>query len=116
MDAIRRPVRIAAVITLMLAACQSDRAPEGITEAAPDLLATDAAACAAEGGRWGSALGSSLFVCYRTPRDAGKQCREADDCSTHCLARSRTCAPVTPFYGCHEVLTGPGQVATLCIE
>lgn len=113
---IRRHLRIAAVTMLMLAACQSDMAPEGLAEGPPDILAADAAACAADGGRWGPALGSTLFVCYRTPRDAGKLCREASDCSTHCLARSRTCAPVTPFYGCHEVLSGPGQISTLCVE
>lgn len=115
MEAIRKAMRIAAVTTLMLAACQSDTAPD-LTTAPPDLMATEASACAAEGGRWGPALGSSFFVCYRTPRDAGRSCSAAADCETHCLARSRTCAPITPFYGCHEILTRAGQVATLCVE
>lgn len=116
MRAIRRHLRIAAAATLMLAACQDDNAPEGLAEGPPDLLTREAAACAAEGGRWAPALSSSFFVCYRTPPDAGRQCSQASDCTTQCLARSRSCAPVTPFYGCHEVLTGPGRIATLCVQ
>ena len=112
---VRRRMRIAAAMMLMLAACQEDP-PDALTEGRPDILGESRAACEREGGRWGTALASGFFVCYRTPRDAGKSCRAASDCETHCLARSRTCAPIEPFYGCHEILTNSGLQATQCIQ
>ncbi|SEN68133.1 hypothetical protein SAMN04488011_105239 [Palleronia pelagia] len=70
-------------------------------------------ACTEDGGRWGRA-GESGFICYRTPRDANKSCTRESDCLGACLARSRTCAPITPLLGCHEILTDSGTRATEC--
>lgn len=79
------------------------------------LLAQQRAACAREGGRLQS-LPSGLVTCIRTTRDAGRACTGASDCEGVCLARSGTCAPITPLYGCHEVLLSPGSRVTQCLE
>ena len=115
----RRPltgIAIACAALLLLSACQED-GPLGSateTDAAPDLLADQRLSCERDGGRWGLRAGESLFVCFRNTRDANRSCGKDSDCEGFCLARSRTCAPVTPFLGCHEILTEGGQRATQC--
>lgn len=73
-------------------------------------------ACEAKGGKWGRAGATSAMTCFTPTRDAGKSCRRESDCSTLCLARSRTCAPVTPLFGCHPVLQDDGREVTLCTD
>ena len=83
----------------------------------PPALSAAAAACAKIGGRYASrGTGSSSYACFTTPRDAGKSCNKAGDCSTACLARSLSCAPLQPLFGCHEVLTDRGQRVTQCLD
>ena len=53
---------------------------------------------------------------FRQTRDAGKTCRRQTDCETECLARSRTCAPITPLFGCNPVLQADGREVNLCID
>lgn len=85
--------------------------------AIPPALSAAAAACAKSGGRYASrGTGSNVYACFTTPRDAGKSCNKSGDCSTACLARSLSCAPLQPLFGCHEVLTDRGQRVTQCIE
>jgi hypothetical protein len=79
------------------------------------LLAQQRAACAREGGRLQS-LASGLVTCIRQTGDAGRACTGASDCEGVCLARSGTCAPITPLYGCHEVLLSPGSRVTQCLD
>ncbi len=100
----------------LLTACLEDgqaaREPEFIF---PDLLSEQRMACERDGGRWGaSPAGGS--TCYRNLSDAGKQCTGEKDCQGVCLARSGTCSPVSPLFGCHEVLSNTGMVQTLCLE
>ena len=104
-------------LALTLAACQEDgpRA-SGETGGVPDLLAEQRDACEGTGGTFGVRTGGVLFTCYRPTADANQQCRAETDCESLCLARSRTCAPTTPFLGCHEILTNGGQRATQCIN
>lgn len=111
----RRHVVVAVVMSSMLAACQDDAPGAGSPS---EALGADAsrASCEAAGGNWGTAYGGSSNICFTTPRDAGQACAAQSDCETLCLARSRTCAPVKPFLGCHEVLTDGGGRATLCTE
>ena len=73
-------------------------------------------ACERDGGRWARAGGSVAMTCFRPTRDGGKSCRRESDCSTLCLARSRTCAPVTPLFGCHQVLQNDGRTVNLCLD
>ena len=72
--------------------------------------------CEKRGGNWGAAGKSKLKSCIRRTRDAGKQCRKQGDCESVCLARSNTCAPIKPLFGCNEILQKDGSRVTLCID
>ena len=49
-------------------------------------------------------------------RDGGKSCKRERDCEGLCLARSRTCAPIQPLFGCNDILQDNGVMVTLCID
>lgn len=108
---------VPALLAVTLAACQTD-APEPVAPGTfdPGLADRQRAACEADGGRWGAGGKSGALVCYRPAPDAGQSCRADGDCTGFCLARSRTCAPVTPFFGCNEVLNSAGVPQTICID
>ena len=82
----------------------------------------DAAAdpCTAAGGRMGTSLSGP--ICIRPAADAGSGCISNNDCESGiCLAGAPgdiagTCAPETPYLGCHDVMSGPGQRAALCVD
>jgi hypothetical protein len=118
---------------LGLSVSGSQSAAAGISESAADIgaAATSAlragaaqtpaaspeeATCIAEGGRWGKAGTSSAMACFRPAKDAGKACTAQSDCTTQCLARSRSCAPFWPIFGCTEVVQNDGRVVQLCLE
>ncbi|MEZ5751174.1 MAG: hypothetical protein R3D60_04135 [Paracoccaceae bacterium] len=83
----------------------------------PPMLAQQRAACAREGGELLSRGGrQGIYYCAHRTRDAGQRCDEASDCEGICLARSGTCAPLRPLFGCQEVFTDPGRRETLCME
>lgn len=73
-------------------------------------------ACERRGGRFMQAGQTGAMACVRTTRDAGKQCRRGSDCEGVCLARSGTCAPLTPLFGCHEILQNDGTRVTQCLD
>lgn len=81
----------------------------------PPMLAQQRAACTREGGQL-SSRGQGLFACVRPTSDGGTQCDAASACQGVCLARSRTCAPFEPMFGCQEVFTLPGRRETVCID
>lgn len=88
-----------------------------VAEPAPaPALSPAAQACLKRGGRWVGTGSSGLMACVRTTRDAGATCRRESDCQGYCLARSRTCAPYTPLFGCNEVLGPNGERTTICLE
>jgi hypothetical protein len=102
-------------------------APPADTQPPSDTLAEDAppatappsplaAACTERGGRPVLFGGGPAIVCAMPARDAGQRCSTGRDCQGLCLARSRTCAPVVPLLGCHDVLTDNGTPARQCIE
>lgn len=109
-----------ALLLAVLALSACDDAPEDDAAALPPvgerLVALQEAQCRDDGGRWGRTPSGSGYVCYRDTRDGNQSCLRATDCEGVCLARSRTCAPVTPYFGCHEVLTAGGVRATVCTE
>lgn len=116
MSAIRRILAVV-LCGFILVSCQEDGPDFSESETAiPDILSTERMACERDGGRWASALGNETFVCYRNLSDANKSCSTSNDCQGVCLARSRTCSPVEPFLGCHEVFSSSGLRQTLCIE
>ena len=72
--------------------------------------------CEKTGGQWAVAGQSGAYVCVTPTRDGGKICRKKTNCEGLCLARSGTCAPITPLIGCNEVLEKDGRRVTLCID
>src|SRR3989338_51308 len=81
----------------------------------PLVMTPEEQACFEKGGLWG-AVGSGGTACMYPTRDAGKQCRKESDCDGYCLARSGTCAPYPPMFGCNEIVQDDGVVVTLCID
>lgn len=102
------------VLALALAGCQTaPDAPEPVGAARVEL---ERLKCEKGGGIYGAASATGAFACIRQTRDAGKQCHKESDCEGRCLARSGTCAPLTPLFGCNEILTRDGKRMTLCID
>ncbi|MGH1329780.1 MAG: hypothetical protein ACRBBK_02775 [Paracoccaceae bacterium] len=117
----RRAVSILMVAGLALGACvpkdkESQELDTGLAGYNPKLFETQKADCIARGGQFGRGGLSGGYVCFETPRDAGKSCSKASDCESACLARSRTCSPIKPVFGCVDVLTQSGRPSTLCID
>ncbi|GLS88300.1 hypothetical protein GCM10010873_32740 [Cypionkella aquatica] len=90
--------------------------PPSEDAAAAPVLSPQEQACVKSGGRWSVAGKSGGMTCVRMLRDAGKSCRKQSDCEGSCLARSNTCAPITPLFGCNEILQNDGAMVTLCID
>jgi len=116
MSAMRR-ILTAGFMVIALVSCDDDDVDVPVSESIfPDILKQEREACEADDGRWGTAANGALFVCYRNQPDANQSCRVESDCAGFCLARSRTCSPIDPFYGCHQVLSKDGFPQTLCVE
>lgn len=82
----------------------------------PIPTSPEEAACRAKGGQWGRVGSLAAMTCYIPSKDAGKSCSRQSDCSSQCLARSRTCAPIWPIFGCSDVLQNDGTLVKLCID
>lgn len=116
-----RQLLLALLACISLAACQDegDEATLGYGLAGydPNAEQTQKAACEAKGGRFEKGGLGAFMVCYETPKDAGKRCTKSTDCSTGtCLARSQSCAPITPLFGCNEILDAEGRKFSLCTD
>lgn len=72
--------------------------------------------CEKQGGNWDDAGKTGAKACFKRTRDAGKQCRKQSTCESVCLARSGTCAPVKPLFGCNDILQDDGRRVTLCVD
>ena len=73
------------------------------------------AACIKKGGDFRKTGGGGYF-CLETTGDDGKSCTRASQCESACLARSQSCAPLKPLFGCNDVLTETGIRVTQCLE
>lgn len=73
-------------------------------------------ACERKGGKWFKVGKGDKRACVRQTRDAGKRCERESQCDGVCLARSRTCSPFKPLFGCNEILQDNGARVTLCLE
>lgn len=89
----------------------------------PDLAATPVTpksemqlACEKKGGKWYKVGKGDKRACVRQTKDAGKRCERESQCDSVCLARSGTCAPFKPMYGCNEILQDNGARVTLCLD
>lgn len=85
---------------------------------APPVVAKSPAhqLCEKKGGRWSMAGSAKASFCQTPTKDAGKSCRKETDCNGYCLAKSGTCAPYTPLFGCNDILTAEGRMITQCIN
>jgi hypothetical protein len=73
-------------------------------------------ACEKKKGKW-SRIGKGNFrACVFQTRDGGKRCEKESQCEGLCLARSGTCSPIKPLYGCNEILQDNGARVTLCLD
>lgn len=86
------------------------------TAQAPAPSSPEEARCLKSGGSWATAGDSGAKACVRLTRDGGKSCTRQSQCEGFCLARSRTCAPITPMFGCTEILQDDGREVTLCLD
>ena len=98
------------------AAAPGEVAAEPLVSEAEVEITKEQIKCEKQGGKWGKAGRSNGKACVKPVRDGGKQCRKESDCDSVCLARSRTCAPVKPLFGCNEILQDDGRRVTLCID
>jgi hypothetical protein len=80
------------------------------------VLSPEAVKCAKSGGTWAGVGKSGAQACVTQTRDAGKSCRKQTQCEGLCLARSGTCAPITPLFGCNDIFQADGRRVTLCID
>lgn len=89
----------------------------GAAETDPSNAAKQQASCEAKGGTWRQAGLLGLMTCITIPEDAGTYCTKSTDCSSsQCLARSNTCAPVHPLFGCNDLLDSQGRTVSLCVD
>lgn len=73
-------------------------------------------ACEKKGGTWYKVGKGEKRACVRQTRDSGKHCERESQCEGVCLARSGTCSPFKPMYGCNEIFQDNGARVTLCLE
>jgi hypothetical protein len=73
-------------------------------------------ACEKRGDLWTKLPDSQAQTCVKRTKDAGKSCTTSKECDGECLARSGTCAPYTPLFGCNEILQDDGRRMTLCLD
>ncbi|MBJ2150577.1 hypothetical protein [Paracoccus sp. IB05] len=71
--------------------------------------------CEKAGGSWAK-TGSGFNSCVWNTKDSGKRCTASSQCDGQCLARSGTCAPFTPLFGCNEILDDSGRRMTECLQ
>lgn len=81
----------------------------------PDPNADVRAKCERQGGNFAKTP-SGNFVCVTLTNEGNKFCTAESQCKGGCLARSQTCSPVTPLIGCHQMITGSGGMATVCLD
>lgn len=91
-------------------------APEAAV-AEPGTPKSDAQmACEKRGDLWAKLPNSQAQTCVKRTKDAGKSCKTSKECDGECLARSGTCAPYTPLFGCNDILQDDGRRMTLCLD
>lgn len=103
------------------AAPPAEPSVEPVAETAPEpeppvVKSPAQIACEKQGGRLVRVGTGLAMACQRVMRDAGKSCRRKSDCEGECLARSGTCAPLAPLFGCNDVLQDDGRQVSLCID
>lgn len=99
------------------AAVKEDIAPPEAAAPVPEALKSAAQlACEKKRDLWVKAGKSGASTCVKRMKDAGKRCTTGKQCQGECLARSGTCAPYQPLFGCNEVLQDNGVRTMLCLD
>jgi len=99
------------------AAAAEEIAPPEAAAPVPEKLKSAAQlACEKKRDLWVKAGDSGASACVKRMKDAGKRCTTGKQCQGECLARSGTCAPYQPLFGCNEVLQDNGVRTTLCLD
>ncbi len=100
-----------------LAAVKDEIAPPEAAAPVPEELKSAAQlACEKKRDLWVKAGASGASACVKRTGDAGKRCTTGKQCQGECLARSGTCAPYRPLFGCNEVLQDNGVRTMLCLD
>lgn len=73
-------------------------------------------ACEKKRGKWSKIGKGEARACIFKTTDGGKRCERESQCDGVCLARSGTCSPFKPLFGCNEILQDNGARVTLCLE
>jgi hypothetical protein len=96
---------------------EREPAPKADLEATPVTPKSEMQlACEKKKGNWSRIGKGDLRACVFQTRDGGKRCEKESQCEGLCLARSGTCSPIKPLYGCNEILQDDGARVTFCIE
>lgn len=112
-----KPLLLLACLVLLAACPAPEPVPDfGLAGFDPDMVENRRTACEARGGRFGAGGLSGAFVCFENTSDANKSCTSGKQCESICLARSGTCAPSKPMFGCNEVFGNSGIRSTVCIN
>ena len=93
-----------------------DAAAEAAAPPPPVYKSPEQLACEKKKGVFSKVGSSGARACVMETRDAGKHCSKKGDCQGQCLARSQTCSPITPLFGCQDVLGLNGERMTQCID
>ncbi len=95
----------------------TDPAPKPDLDAVPVALKSEKQlACEKKKGRWAKVGSGDVRACVYLTKDSGKRCERESQCDSVCLARSGTCAPFKPMYGCNEILQDNGARVTQCLD
>lgn len=94
----------------------AEPAPIPAPVATPAPKSAGQIACERKKGSWVRTGEGEVRACVFRTRDGGKRCDAKTDCAGECLARSGTCSPIQPLFGCNAVLTDSGAEVTLCID
>jgi hypothetical protein len=81
-----------------------------------EFVSPQALACRKKGNTWAEAGSEGAMACISKTGDAGKSCRSGKDCEGFCLARSGTCAPYSPLFGCNDILQDDGVEVNICLD
>lgn len=101
--------------------------PSRVQIVGPKATADEKAACAATGGEVRRAGMRGYETCIRKMPDAGKVCRDGDECAAgRCLAANAstpfdqettgTCAPTDNVFGCFTAVKDGYPAPTLCVD
>lgn len=93
-----------------------DAAAEAVQPPPPVYKSPEQLACEKKKGVYSKVGTSGARACVMETRDAGKHCSKKSDCEGQCLARSQTCSPITPLFGCQDILGLNGERMTQCID